>query len=181
MSSRLRAVDETGFVKAVTATACPTTGLNNCLGGEGTSICQGCLQDTQVEFSFRLGNAIVAPTATPQVFDFDMVAMADGTVELTRIPVRVMVPETGGSYGAGFYQNTYEADVVCADAARDPARLGYADLDRIDAFGQQCHVRVLHGRHAGGPRFVDSGLGHLSPIRPMRRPRAYDIGALSCC
>jgi len=106
-------VDETGFVKAVTATTCPTAGLNNCLGGEGTSVCQGCLQDTQVEFSFRLGNAIVAPTATPQVFDFDMVARADGTVELTRIPVRVMVPETGGSYGAGFYENTYEADVVC--------------------------------------------------------------------
>ena len=106
-------VDETGFVKAVTATACPTAGLNNCLGGQGTNICQGCLQDTEIEFSFRLGNAIVAPAATPQVFDFDMVAFADGTVELTRIPVRVMVPETGGSYGAGFYENTYDSDVVC--------------------------------------------------------------------
>jgi len=106
-------VDETGFVKAVTATSCPTVGLNNCLGGQDTPICEGCLQDTQVEFSFRVGNAIVAPTASPQVFDFDMVARAAGTVELTRVPVRVMVPETGGSYGAGFYQNTYESELVC--------------------------------------------------------------------
>ena len=106
-------VDETGFVTAVTATACPTVGLNNCLGGQGTPVCQGCLQDTQIEFSFRMGNTIVAPTASPQVFDFDMVALADGSVELARIPVRAMVPETGGSFGAGFYENTYDSDLVC--------------------------------------------------------------------
>ena len=43
----------------------------------------------------------------------DVLAFADGTVELARIPVRVMVPETGGSYGAGFYENTYDSDIVC--------------------------------------------------------------------
>ena len=42
-----------------------------------------------------------------------MVALADGTAELARIPVRVMVPEAGASYGAGFYVNTYDSDVVC--------------------------------------------------------------------
>jgi hypothetical protein len=107
------AVDETDFVTAVTATSCPTVGINNCTGGEGTPICEGCLQDTQIGFSFRLGNNFVVPTGSPQVFDFDMVAFADGTLELTRIPVRVMVPEAGTSYGAGFYQNTYDSDVVC--------------------------------------------------------------------
>jgi hypothetical protein len=106
-------LDETGFVTAVTATSCPTAGINNCLGGEGTSMCEGCLADSQIEFSFRLGNDFVAPAAAPQVFEFEMVALADGTVELTRIPVRVMVPEAGASYGAGFYENTYDADFVC--------------------------------------------------------------------
>ena len=106
-------VDETDFVKAVTATSCPTAGIQNCLGGQGTSSCQGCLAQTQLGFSFRLGNAVVAPTATPQIFDFDMVALADGTAELTRIPVRVMVPETGTAYGAGYYVNDYDSDVVC--------------------------------------------------------------------
>jgi len=108
------AVDETGFVTAVTATSCPTAGLNNCLGVSGAGdTCTGCLQDTQVAFEFRLGNDSVAQGATPQVFDFDMVGLADGTVELGRIPMRVMVPEAGSSYGAGFYENTYDSDVVC--------------------------------------------------------------------
>lgn len=106
-------VDETQFVTAVTATSCPTSGIQNCLGGAGTSSCQGCLADTQVAFSFRLGNDVVTSTASPQVFDFDMIALADGTAELTRIPVRVMVPEAGVSYGAGYYANTYDSYVVC--------------------------------------------------------------------
>jgi hypothetical protein len=76
-------------------------------------MCQGCLADSQIAFSFRLGNDFVTPTASPQVFDFEMIALADGTAELTRIPVRVMVPEAGSAYGAGFYENTYDSDVVC--------------------------------------------------------------------
>ena len=106
-------VDESDFVTAVTATSCPTTGIQNCLGGQGTNTCEACLADTQLGFSFRLGNDIQAPTAAAQVFDFDMVAIADGTAELSRIPVRVMIPEAGANYGAGFYENTYDSDVVC--------------------------------------------------------------------
>jgi hypothetical protein len=106
-------VDESAFVKAVTATSCPTSGIQNCLGGEGTSTCEDCLAETQLGFSFRMGNATVSPTASPQVFDFDLVAVADGTAELSRIPIRVMVPEAGTNYGAGFYENTYDSDVVC--------------------------------------------------------------------
>lgn len=113
-NSSTAAVDESDFVTAVTATSCPTAGISNCLGGQGTSSCQGCLADTQVGFSFRLGNDSVTPVAgSPQVFEFDMVALADGTAELARIPVRVMVPEAGTSYGAGFYVNTYDSDAVC--------------------------------------------------------------------
>jgi hypothetical protein len=60
-----------------------------------------------------MGNNIVAPDVVPQIFDFEMVAVADGTAELSRIPVRVMVPASGGSYGVGFYENTYDSDIVC--------------------------------------------------------------------
>ena len=113
-NSSTAVVDESDFVTAVTATSCPTAGIANCLGGQGTSSCQGCLADTQIGFSFRLGNDSVTPlVGSPQVFEFDMVALADGTAELARIPVRVMVPEAGTSYGAGFYVNTYDSDAVC--------------------------------------------------------------------
>jgi hypothetical protein len=108
------AVDETLFVTNITASSCPTNGLNNCLGGTGTPVCNDCLQGAEVSFQFRLGNNIVAqdPT-TPQVFDFEMVGYA-GAAEIGRIPIRVLVPEAGdGSYGSGYYQNTYDSDVVC--------------------------------------------------------------------
>jgi hypothetical protein len=113
------AINEADFVTAVTANSCPTNGVNNCLGssdtdGDGTNdVCLGCLAETKVGFSFRLGNDFVAPTSSPQVFEFDMVAVADGSVELNRVPVRVMIPESGNDYGAGFYQNTYESETVC--------------------------------------------------------------------
>jgi hypothetical protein len=106
-------VDESNFIDAVVAAACPTTGINNCLGGQGTSSCLGCLADSQLSFDFRVGNDFVAQTAVDQVFDFDLVALADGSVELGRTPVRVMVPALGTSFGDGFYQNTYDSDIVC--------------------------------------------------------------------
>jgi len=105
-------VDETEFVRNVTSSSCPTTGVNNCSGGVGTSVCEDCLQGAEVAFQFRLGNTSVTETATAQVFDFDMVGFA-GAAEIGRIPIRVMVPEAGGSYGSGFYQNTYDSDFVC--------------------------------------------------------------------
>jgi hypothetical protein len=55
------------------------------------------------------------------VFDFDMIAVADGTAELTRIPVRVMVPEAGANFGAGFYENAYDSDLVCIMPPETPA------------------------------------------------------------
>jgi hypothetical protein len=48
-----------------------------------------------------------------QVFEFDLVSLADGSVELNRIPVRVMVPAAGTGFGDGFYENTYDSDIVC--------------------------------------------------------------------
>jgi hypothetical protein len=105
-------VDESEFVRNVTSSSCPTTGINNCLGGVGTSICEDCLQGAEVGFQFRLGNTSVSQAGLPQVFDFEMVGFA-GAAEIARIPVRVMVPATGGAYGSGFYQNTYDSDVVC--------------------------------------------------------------------
>ncbi len=107
------AVDERDFLTAITATQCPTTGISNCLSGAGTSTCEGCLADTTLSFQFRIGNNFVAQGATSQVFEFDLVAVDDVGNELSRIPVRVMVPPAGTDFGNGFYQATYEADGTC--------------------------------------------------------------------
>jgi hypothetical protein len=105
-------VDETLFVSAIEAKRCPTTGITNCTGKTAT-MCLGCVADANLEFRFRVGNDFVPPTAAPQIFEFDMVVLVDGTVEIDRYPVRIMVPPLGGGYGAGFYENTYDSDVVC--------------------------------------------------------------------
>jgi hypothetical protein len=76
-------------------------------------MCLGCVADANLEFRFRVGNDFVPPTAVPQIFEFDMVVLVDGTTEIDRYPVRVMVPPLGGGYGAGFYENTYDSDLVC--------------------------------------------------------------------
>jgi hypothetical protein len=105
-------VDERDFVKALVATNCPTTGALNCLGGTGTDTCVGCRNRTNVDFDFTLGNSTVPETAGSQRFDFDLVGIADGKIELRRVPVRILVPGSK-NYTAGSYQNTYEADAVC--------------------------------------------------------------------
>jgi hypothetical protein len=106
-------VDETLFVSSIEANKCPTNGNNNCTGGEGTNMCLGCLADAKLQFRFRVGNDFIPSGATAQVFDFDMVVLVDGATEIDRFPMRVMVPPTGGSFGSGHYQNTYDSDFVC--------------------------------------------------------------------
>ena len=121
-------VDESNFVKLIEASTCPTAGTPNCLGGQGTDTCLGCLANAGVGFQFRIGNDFVPPAALPQLFEFDLVAIGDGSVELERIPVRIMVPGSGSSYGNGFYENTYEADFVCQ---MPPDRPDWGDLTWI--------------------------------------------------
>ena len=113
-------VDESRFVGTVTAVQCPTTGINNCLGGEGTDTCLGCLADSDLRFEFRVGNDFVPSTGSAQVFEFDLVTMADGSIELSRIPFRVTVPPTGSQFGTGFYENDYDATVVCEMPSERP-------------------------------------------------------------
>jgi hypothetical protein len=114
------AVDESGFLQWVSATACPTGAEPNCLGGDGAATCTQCLNDAQLAFEFALSNAIVPRGSDHQIFDFDMVALADGQYELTRTPVRVLVPRDGPYYGTGYYQNAYDSTYACVTPPERP-------------------------------------------------------------
>jgi hypothetical protein len=114
------AVDESAFLRWAVATTCPTGAEPNCVGGDGTATCTQCLNDAQLAFEFALGNAIVPRGNGHQAFDFDMVALADGTYELTRTPVRVLVPSDGPYYQSGYYQNTYDGDYACITPPERP-------------------------------------------------------------
>jgi hypothetical protein len=119
------AIDETRFVSTIEAKKCPINGVKNCTGGAGSTMCLGCLADAKLQFRFRVGNDFVPESATAQVFDFDMVVLVDGTTEIDRFPVRVMVPPTGASFGSGSYENTYDSDFVCE---MPPERPDWGDL-----------------------------------------------------
>jgi len=114
------AVDESGFLQWVSATTCPTGAEPNCVGGDGAATCTQCLNDAQLAFEFALGNAIVPRGNDHQTFDFDMVALADGQYELTRTPVRVMVPRDGPYYRTGYYQNAYDSTYACVTPPERP-------------------------------------------------------------
>jgi len=169
-------VDETLFVSAVVAKDCPDDGIpQKCIGGAGTTTCLGCLAGANIEFQFRVGNDFVPPTATAQIFDFDMRVMVDGTTEIARYPVRIMVPPTGSNFGAGFYQNTYEADFVCE---MPPERPDWGTLTWIGSTPSDSSVRFEF--------FTADTLADLDTVIPVSltyadptdvTPKTYDIGA----
>jgi hypothetical protein len=104
-------VDETGFIDTITVNTCPAA---RCDPGLVGNECLGCIPATDVGFSVTFHNDFVMPTLTAQVFDFDLVLLADGTIELARVPVRIVVPPEVPFYpDTGLYEQIYDATTVC--------------------------------------------------------------------
>ena len=75
-------------------------------------------------------NDSVPPTATSQVFDFELVVRADDDVEVERIPVRVMDPNAAShefdtTPQSAFYRNAYDTTTRCNTP---PERPKWGDL-----------------------------------------------------
>jgi hypothetical protein len=121
--------DETVFVDSL--------GPQDCAQGETPACnapmmdrCLACEKGADIEFELRLLNDSVPQTTTSQVFDFEIILWADYTVELERIPVRVLVPDDAtvdfnGTPGANFYQNSYDSLDRCVTP---PERPDWGDL-----------------------------------------------------
>jgi hypothetical protein len=107
------AVDETGFVSSITASGAPCSGVSG-----GTTHLQ-CTPGTTVPFTIVMQNDIVMPIATPQVFDFWIEIVGDGTTVLERIPVRVVVPATIAAYPpSAVYWRDYDSTIYCEASER---------------------------------------------------------------
>lgn len=105
--------DERDFVAALRPHDCAQGEAFEC-GSSTTSLCEACEPGTDVDFEVLFLNDSVAPMPTSQVFDFEVVVWADDTVEVERIPVRVMVPDDAAHQfddvpGANFYRNSYNS------------------------------------------------------------------------
>lgn len=104
-------VDESVFLDTVTAS---TYDAGRCTGISGGSTFTQCLPGTNLGFDVTFNNSSVMPTLMPQVFDFTLEVVGDGTYILDTIPVRVTVPAASPSYPAsGTYARTYDATTLC--------------------------------------------------------------------
>lgn len=103
--------DERGFVSSIRTRPNASTRAR-CTGDTGTTFLD-CLPGTEVDFAVTFHNDVVPPTAVPQVFDFEIVVLLDGTIQ-ERIPVRIVVPPELPEYPEeGSFFREYDANVRC--------------------------------------------------------------------
>lgn len=125
-------VDERCFVKAIAGAPVGTIRLSNPGIGESAPYAAGrctdpptaiggvpvtarqCLPGTQVNFRAEFANNCVPSTAMRQTFTFEILVQGNGTYELGRVPVTIVVPEQAFPPSGTF---TYDIDALTACGA----------------------------------------------------------------
>jgi hypothetical protein len=123
------AVDERELVIDVRNHDCGQSAPLGCALGTGNS-CDRCDLDAVLEYEVVFANASVPPNGASQLFNFELLVQAEGSIEVERIPVRVMVPNSAAHDfdelpGANFYRNVYESTLRCNTP---PERPTWGDL-----------------------------------------------------
>jgi hypothetical protein len=109
-------IDERGFVQSITAVS---WGPGSCQTISGGHTFIQCLPGTTVDFRVAFQNDFVMPTMEPQVFDFWIEVVGDGSFVLERIPVRILVPPELTLYPAsGSYWRDYDSTLYCTATER---------------------------------------------------------------
>ncbi len=117
-------LDERDFVGLIRQHDCAQGDALECQSGAGDT-CNRCDVGALLEYDVIFSNTTVAPTGASQVFDFEVVVWADDTVQVERIPVRVMVPDAAAhdfdvSPGSSFYRNVYDSTERCTTLFESP-------------------------------------------------------------
>jgi hypothetical protein len=131
------AVDERCFITAIPGAAIGTVRLSNPGLGEAAAYAAGrcvdpptsiggvpvmarqCLPGSQVNFRATFTNNCVRATAVRQVFTFDILVQGNGSYELGRVPVTIVVPPSAFPASGTF---TYDIDSTTACGASRQAR-----------------------------------------------------------
>ena len=124
------AVDETGFITAITA---QSVGAGNCASWAGNTFTQ-CLPGTDVNYSITFENNIVMPTMMDQEFNFTIDVYADGSYLLQSVPITIVVPAGYPTYmGPSSYWRDYDTvDPGYALMPPVPTNVGCAPNERPD-------------------------------------------------
>ena len=110
-------VDETEFIASIRHDDCAEGQAVNCSFGT-LNECRRCELDAALTYEVVFENRTVSPTSGAQVFDFEIDVRADDVLEVARIPVRVMVPDSAAHLfddtpASAFYRNVYDATERC--------------------------------------------------------------------
>lgn len=105
--------DSWGFTRSTTAVSWGPTG--SCSGISAGTVFTQCLPGTTVNFNVQFQNTTVMMTASPQVFNFFIEIVGDGSIVLTRIPVRIVVPPVASDVyePEGQYWRDYDSTATC--------------------------------------------------------------------
>ncbi len=122
-------IDERDFIRSIWWDDCSQGEPLGCAWGAGLS-CRHCEVGAAADFEIVFLNDSVPPTASSQVFDFELIVHADDVVEVERIPVRVMVPDSlahefDATPASAFYRNAYDSTARCNTP---PERPKWGDL-----------------------------------------------------
>jgi len=111
-------VDERCFIDAIRAVSYPS---GRCTGISGGDTFLECLPGTMVDFEITFRNDCVMPTSVPQVFDFWIEIVGDGSYVLDTVPVRMTVPPEVPTYPPdGAYWRDYDASSRCTIPPKRP-------------------------------------------------------------
>ncbi|MBX7190605.1 MAG: hypothetical protein K1X94_01020 [Sandaracinaceae bacterium] len=105
--------DSWGFTRSITAVSFGPRG--SCTGISGGTVFTQCLPGTDVRFNVEFRNNTVMPTAAPQVFNFYIEIIGDGSIVLQRVPVRIVVPPVASDLydPMGTYWRDYDSTPMC--------------------------------------------------------------------
>jgi hypothetical protein len=105
--------DSWGFTRSITAVSWGPRG--SCTGISGGRVFTQCLPGTDVSFNVEFRNTTVMMTASPQVFNFYIEIVGDGSIVLSRIPVRIVVPAAASNVyePEGRYWRDYDSTATC--------------------------------------------------------------------
>ena len=123
-------VDEREFIASLRQDSCGQP--DQCDSGSGNT-CTRCDLGAALEYEVVFVNTTVSPAGSSQRFDFELVVWADDSVEVERIPVRVMVPDSAAHQfddlpGSAFYRNVYDSTLRCETPPEHPK---WDDLDWV--------------------------------------------------
>ncbi len=168
-------VDETEFIESIRHDDCAEGQAVGCSFGT-LNECRSCELDAVLEYEVVFANRTVLPTGSAQVFDFELDVRADDVLEVERIPVRVMVPDSAAHVfddtpASAFYRNAYDATARCITPPEFP-KWGDLTWEGSTPSGTSIELQV---RTAPVPEELPTATPVILPISGGASSGTFDI------